>query len=134
MNKVILMGRLTRDPEVRYANTNNTAVCTFNLAVNRRFAKQGDEQQANFFPIVAFGNLGEFFGKYFSKGRQVVIVGRLQTYVWEDAEGKKQKTVKVIAEEGYFADSKKASDDSHMKDFGSNDGYNIIDNDEDLPF
>ena len=68
MNKVILMGRLTRDPEVRYTQTNNTVVASFSLAVNRRFARQGEERQADFINIVAWSKLGEFCSKYFKKG------------------------------------------------------------------
>ena len=74
MNKVILMGRLTRDPEVRYTQTNNTLVASFSLAVNRRFVKQGEERQADFINIVAWGKQGEFCSKYFKKGQQVGII------------------------------------------------------------
>lgn len=107
MNKVILLGRLTKDPELRYTSTNNTAVCTFNLAVNRRFAKTEDPVKADFIPIVAWSKLAEFCGKYFSKGRQVAIVGRIQVRTWDDSEGKRHYVTEVIAEEAYFADSKK---------------------------
>lgn len=79
MNKVILMGRLTRDPEVRYTQTNNTLVASFSLAVNRRFARPGEERQADFINIVAWSKLGEFCSKYFKKGQQVGIIGRIQT-------------------------------------------------------
>ena len=74
MNKVILMGRLTRDPEVRYTQTNNTLVASFSLAVNRRFVRQGEERQADFINIVAWSKLGEFCSKYFKKGQQVDYV------------------------------------------------------------
>ena len=77
MNKVILLGRLTKDPEVRYTQNNNTLVASFTLAVNRRFVAQGQERQADFFNIVAWSKLGEFCSKYFKKGQQVSIVGRL---------------------------------------------------------
>ena len=107
MNKVILMGRLTRDPEVRYTQTNNTLVTNFNLAVNRRFTKQGEERQADFITVIAWSKLGEFCSKYFKKGQQVGIIGRLQTRNWEDEQGQKRYVTEVIAEEAYFADSKK---------------------------
>ena len=84
MNKVILMGRLTRDPEVRYTQTNNTLVASFSLAVNRRFARQGEERQADFINIVAWSKLGEFCSKYFKKGQQVGIIGRIQTRTWDE--------------------------------------------------
>ena len=90
MNKVILMGRLTRDPEVRYTQTNNTMVATFSLAVNRRFVRQGEERQADFINIVAWSRTAEFVSKYFKKGQQVG----------------------VIAEETYFADSRRDGEGS----------------------
>ena len=108
MNKVILMGRLTKDPEVRYTQTTNTLVATFSLAVNRRFVKQGEERQADFFNIVAWGKQGEFCSKYFKKGQQVGIIGRLQTRTWDDDKGRHYIT-EVIAEEAYFAESKRDS-------------------------
>ena len=110
MNKVILMGRLTRDPEVRYTQTNNTLVASFSLAVNRRFARQGEERNADFFNIVAWSKTGEFCSKYFKKGQQVGIIGRLQTRTWDDDKGTKHYITEVIAEEAYFADSKKDQD------------------------
>ena len=109
MNKVILMGRLTRDPEVRYTQTNNTLVASFSLAVNRRFTREGDTQTADFINIVAWGKTGEFCSKYFKKGQQVGIIGRLQTRTWEDNQGQKRYVTEVIAEETYFADSKRDS-------------------------
>ena len=107
MNKVILMGRLTRDPEVRYAQTNNTLVASFSLAVNRRFVRQGEERQADFINIVAWSKLGEFCSKYFKKGQQVAVTGRLQTRTWDDDQGQKHYITEVVAEEAYFADSKR---------------------------
>ena len=107
MNKVILMGRLTRDPEVRYTQTNNTLVATFTLAVNRRFVRQGEERQADFINVVAWGKLGEFCSKYYKKGQQVAITGRIQTRTWDDDQGQKHYVTEVVAEEAYFADSKK---------------------------
>ena len=107
MNKVILMGRLTRDPEVRYTQTNNTVVASFSLAVNRRFAKQGEERQADFINIVAWSKLGEFCSKYFKKGQQVGIIGRIQTRTWDDDQGQKHYDTEVVAEEAYFADSRR---------------------------
>ena len=107
MNKVILMGRLTRDPETRYTQTNNTLVSSFSLAVNRRFVRQGEERQADFINIVAWNKTGEFVSKYFKKGQQVAVVGRLQTRTWDDDKGQKHYITEVIAEETYFADSKR---------------------------
>ena len=139
MNKVILMGRLTKDIEIRYTQTNNTAVASFNLAVNRRFVKEGEERQADFFNIVAWGKLGEFCSKYFKKGQQVGIIGRLQTRNWEDEQGQKHYVTEVVAEEAYFADSKKNSEESNdpfsNNTFGENNGSDFgITSDDDLPF
>ena len=107
MNKVILMGRLTREPEVRYTQTNNTLVASISLAVNRRFVRPGEERQADFINIVAWSKLGEFCSKYFKKGQQVGVIGRLQTRTWDDDQGQKHYITEVIAEEAYFADSKR---------------------------
>ncbi len=111
MNKVILMGRLTRDPEVRYTQTNNTLVANFSLAVNRRFVRQGEERQADFINIVAWGKQGEFCSKYFKKGQQVGIIGRIQTRNWDDDKGQRHYVTEVVAEEAYFADSRRGDSD-----------------------
>ena len=110
MNKVILMGRLTRDPDVRYTTTNNTLVASFSLAVNRRFARQGEDRQADFINVVAWDKTGEFCSKYFKKGQQVGIIGRIQTRNYDDKDGKKVYVTEVIAEEAYFADSKREAE------------------------
>ena len=118
MNKVVLMGRLTRDPEVRYTSTNNTLVASFSLAVNRRFAKAGEERQADFINITAWDKTGEFCSKYFKKGQQVGIIGRIQTRNYDDKDGKKVYVTEVVAEEAYFADSKREGEGSNP--FGGN--------------
>ena len=110
MNKVILLGRLTEDPEVRYTQTNNIIVASFSLAVNRRFVKEGEERQADFINIVAWNKTGEFCSKYFKKGQQVAIIGRIQTRTWDDENGQKHYVTEVVAEEAYFADSKREGD------------------------
>ena len=109
MNKVILLGRLTKDVDVKYTQTTNIMIASFSLAVNRRFIKQGEERQADFFNVTAFGKTGEFCSKYFKKGQQVAVIGRLQTRTWEDQQGQKRYVTEVIAEETYFADSKRDS-------------------------
>ena len=140
MNKVILMGRLTRDPEVRYTQTNNTVVANFSLAVNRRFTAPGTERQADFINVVAWNKTGEFCGKYFKKGQQVAVVGRLQTRTWDDANGQKHYVTEVIAEEAYFADTKKDGEaaSSFENTFGSNlaenSEFQVNSSDDDLPF
>ena len=97
---------MTRDVEVRYTQTNNTLVASFSLAVNRRFAKKDDEKQADFINIVAWDKVGEFCSKYFKKGQQVAVVGRLQGRKYEDKDGKIVFVTEVVAEECYFADTK----------------------------
>ena len=142
MNKVILMGRLTKDPEVRYTQTNNTLVATFSLAVNRRFTKAGEERQADFINIVAWNKTGEFCSKYFKKGQQVGIIGRIQTRTWDDDQGQKHYVTEVVAEEAYFADSKRdgeASSASFENTFGSSmpgavGGDFEVSSSDDLPF
>lgn len=106
MNKVILMGRLTRDPEVRYSQgAEPLAIARYSLAVNRRFKRDG-EPDADFINIVAFGKNGEFAEKFFQKGQQVVVVGNLRTGSYEK-DGVKRYTTDVVAEEQHFAESKK---------------------------
>ena len=117
MNKVILMGRLTRDPETRYTQTSNTLVSSFSLAVNRRFVRQGEERQADFINIVAWSKLGEFCSKYFKKGQQVGVIGRIQTRTWDDDQGQKHYVTEVVAEEAYFADSKRDGETSNNASF-----------------
>ncbi|NTV88902.1 MAG: single-stranded DNA-binding protein [Clostridiales bacterium] len=141
MNKVILMGRLTKDPELRYTSGNNTAVCSFTLAVNRKFSKQGEEKQADFFNIVAWDKQAEFCGKWFEKGRQVAVSGRLQNRTWDDNEGKKHYITEVVAEDCYFADSKKGEGGGtpYQKPAAGNgagpsDGFYPLDGDDELPF
>ena len=110
MNKVILMGRLTRDPEVRYsAGENALAIARYTLAVDRRFRRDG-EATADFISCVVFGRGAEFAEKYFKKGQMVSVVGRLQVRSWEDNEGKKRWSTDVIVEEQYFVESKRDSE------------------------
>ena len=107
LNKVILMGRLTRDPEIRYSQSAEPmAIARYSLAVERRFKREG-EPKADFIPCVAFGKQGEFAERYFRKGQLVSVAGRLQVRNWEDNEGKKRTATEVVVEEQYFAESKK---------------------------
>ena len=131
MNKAILMGRLTRDPDVRYTTTNNIMVVQFALAVNRRFAKEGEERQVDFINIDACDKTAEFCSKYFKKGQQVGIIGRIQTRNYDDKDGKRVYTTKVVAEHVYFADSKKEENANPFAEPANN--QNRID-DSDLPF
>lgn len=130
MNKVILMGRLTKDPEARYTQTNNVQVTSFTLAVNRRFTKNG-EQQADFINIVSWNKTAEFVSKYFRKGQQVGVIGRIQTRNYDDDKGVKHYITEVIAEEVYFADSKKEGQADTILD--TTNDFEISSSD-DLPF
>ena len=109
MNKVILMGRLTRDPEVRYSQgENSTAIARYTLAVDRRF-KRNNEESADFIPCVAFGKSAEFAEKYFRQGLKVVVTGRIQTGSYTNRDGQKVYTTDVVVEDQEFAESKAAS-------------------------
>ena len=144
MNKVILIGRLTRDPEVRYTQANNAMVASFSLAVNRRFVREGDAQTADFLNCVAWSKTGEFISKYFKKGQQVGVVGRIQTRSWDDAQGQKHYATDIVVEEAYFADSRRDNGSmGYDNPFGSEDfgGGNTSDTSDfevssgdDLPF
>ena len=130
MNNVCLIGRLTADPEIRYTQVDNTMVAQFSLAVNRAYVKQGEERQADFFTIVAWSKTAEFCSKYFRKGQQVGVTGRIETGSYDDKDGKRVYTTKVIAEHVYFADSNK-NENSGNDPFRSQ--MSTI-TDDDLPF
>ena len=147
MNKVILMGRLTRDPDVRYsAGESGTSVARYTLAVDRRFNKRDGEATADFISCVAFGRSAEFAEKYFHQGMRVSISGRIQTGSYTNKDGVKVYTTEVIVEEQEFAESKNASGGGDNSGFtpsdrpspssAAGDGFmNIPDGiDEELPF
>ena len=152
MNKVILMGRLTRDPDVRYsAGENSTAVARYTLAVDRRFRRDSDSATADFIGCVAFGRQAEFAEKYLRQGTKIAITGRIQTGSYTNREGQKVYTTDVVVEEQEFAESKNAGGNNggysapqhnnpapsaNTSDLGSADGFmNIPDGiDEELPF
>ena len=149
MNKVILMGRLTRDPEVRYSQggENSLAIARYTLAVDRRFKRNGDDQTADFIGCVAFGRSAEFAEKYFRQGLKVVVTGRIQTGSYTNKDGVKVYTTEVIVEEQEFAESRaeaeanrasfqRQSAPSPAPSADAGDGFmNIPDGiDEELPF
>ena len=145
MNKVILMGRLTRDPGVRYSQGEQaTAIARYTLAVDRRFRREGDQQTADFIGCVAFGRQGEFAEKYLRKGTKIAITGRIQTGSYTNKDGQKVYTTDVVVEEQEFAESKAASEgnggftpaDRPSPSVAAGDGFmNIPDGiDEELPF
>ena len=111
LNKIILMGRLTRDPELRRTGT-GTAVTSFSLAVDRDFKSQSGEKETDFVDIVAWRSTAEFVSKYFTKGRMAVVEGRLQIRDWTDKDGGKRRSAEVVADNVYFGDSKRDGGDS----------------------
>lgn len=146
MNKVILMGRLTKDVEIRQT-PNNLSVARFTIAVNRRFEKDGG-QQADFINCIAWRKTGEFIARYFQKGSMIAIVGSIQTRSWDGNDGKKQYATEVIVDEAYFTGSKAESgtgsntdlSDSGLDDLNSQYGEDFAtigddeENADDLPF
>lgn len=106
MNKVILIGRLTKDPEVRYTTNENKMVCTFNIAVPKTHKK---DSKADFFKVVAWEKLAEICSNYLEKGRKITVEGKINIRYWEDENGIKRQSVEVVGKSIYFVESKKAS-------------------------
>ena len=119
LNKIIIMGRLTRDPELRRTGS-GTSVTSFSLACDRDFKSQSGEKETDFIEVVAWKNTAEFVSKYFSKGRMAVVEGRLQIRDWTDKAGNKRTTAEVVADNVYFADSKRSeSNDNQRENFNA---------------
>lgn len=144
MNKVILMGRLTRDVEMRQT-PNGVSLARFSIAVNRRFAGKDAQHQADFINCVAWRQTGEFIARYFQKGSMIAVVGSIQSRSWDGNDGKKQYATEVIVDEAYFTGSKSGSgtkgndtdfSDSSIDDLNSQygDDFATIGDEEDLPF
>lgn len=138
LNKVILIGRLTGDPELRHTGT-NIPVTSFSIAINRRFVKQGEQSVADFINIVAWRTTAEFVAKYFRKGQAILITGSIQTRNYEDKEGKKRVAFEVVADEVQFAEPKRdgtssGGSDLSFSNVGSNDDFQQLANDDELPF
>ena len=140
LNKIIIMGRLTRDPELRRTGS-GTAVTSFSLACDRDFKSQSGDKETDFIEVVAWKNTAEFVSKYFSKGRMAVVEGRLQIRDWTDKAGNKRTTAEVVADNVYFADSKRSeSDDNQKENFNalsgrvSDDFAPISEEDGEIPF
>lgn len=132
LNKVIIMGRLTRDPELRRTQ-GGTAVTSFTLAVDRDFKSQSGEKETDFIDVVAWRNTGEFAAKYLTKGRMAAVEGRIQVRDWQDKDGNRRKTVEVVADNVYFADSKRDSKPQETPATNEPD-FDEIEDDGDLPF
>ena len=112
LNKIILMGRLTRDPELRRTGS-GTAVTSFSLAVDRDFKSQSGEKETDFIDVVAWRNTAEFVSKYFTKGRMAIVEGRLQIRDWTDKDGGKRRSAEVVADNVYFGDTKRDGADNY---------------------
>ena len=142
MNKTILLGRLTKSPEIKFSQANNVKIATFSLAVNRKYTKKGEESQADFFNIITFSKLADFVEKFLNQGTQVCISGRLQTRDYEDKHGIRRYVTEVIAEEIDFADSytKLEGNTDNTQETVSNNlnekntQEDFISNGDDLPF
>ena len=149
LNQISLMGRLTRDPELRYTQS-GTPVASFSLAVDRDFAsKESGERQTDFIDIVAWRNTADFICRYFKKGQMMAVSGSIQMRTYTDKEGKNRKAFEVLADNVYFTESKNpnatssgsyeqradlpAAEEPNFS-AGDNDDFAVIDNDEDLPF
>ena len=123
LNRVTIMGRLTRDPELRRTES-GIAVASFAIACDRDYSnKQNGEKEVDFFDIVAWRNTAEFVSNYFGKGRMIVVSGRLQTRSWTDKEGNKRKTTEVVADSCYFGDSKPAEGNQNPGGYPQSNGY-----------
>lgn len=140
LNHIVIMGRLTRDPELRRTGS-GVAVTSFTLAVDRDYAgKDQNEKETDFLDCVAWRSTGEFVSKYFAKGRMACVSGRLQIRAWTDKDGNSRRSAEIVADNVYFADSKTAADNGASSPAPAG-GYSIpqndfaqLDDDEELPF
>ena len=148
LNKIILMGRLTRDPELRHTQS-GVSVASFTLAVDRDFKDRSTgEKSTDFIDVVAWRQTGEFVSKFFTKGRMAVVEGRLQIRDWTDKEGNKRRTAEVVADNVYFGDSRREGDNGYQggysrpaasaPDYGTpspaDDQFSDLSDDDELPF
>ena len=125
LNRIIIMGRLTRDPELRRTQS-GTAVTSFSLAVDRDFKSQSGERETDFIDVVAWRSTAEFVAKYFTKGRMAVVEGRLQLRDWKDKDGNNRRSAEVVAENVYYGDSKRDGDSAGS--YGGAPAYNSAPN------
>lgn len=132
LNNVVIMGRLTRDPELRRTQ-GGTAVTSFTMAVDRDFKSQSGEKETDFIDVVAWRNTGEFAAKYLAKGRMAAVEGRIQVRDWQDKDGNRRKSVEVVADNVYFADSKRDSKPQESRTVDDQE-FDEIEDDGDLPF
>lgn len=133
LNKIVIQGRLTKDPELRRTQS-GTAVASATVAVDRDFKNQDGSRDTDFIPIVAWKGTGEMLAKYFSKGRMILVEGRLQLRDWTDKDGNKRRTAEIVADSVYFGDSKRDGGDNPDYAPASSGGFAEIEDDGNLPF
>ena len=134
LNNIVIMGRLTRDPELRRTGS-GVAVASFTLAVDRDFASQGGEKETDFVDIVAWRSTAEFVSKYFTKGRMAVVSGRLQIRNWQDKEGNKRRSAEILADHVYFGEAKRDKTTQGEPQYDPQGGFSEIeDTDTTLPW
>lgn len=137
LNHIVIMGRLTRDPELR-RKSSGVAVASFTLAVDRDFSSKGSEKETDFIDCVAWRSAGEFVSKYFTKGRMACVSGRLQLREWTDKDGGKRRQAEVVADNVYFADSKNAAENGSSSPTAAAapaaGNFALLDDDGQLPF
>lgn len=133
LNKIIIMGRLTRDPELR-RTASGTAVTSMKLACDRDFKPQNGEKETDFIDVVVWKNTAEFVSRYFSKGRMAVVEGRLQVRDWTDKDGGKRRTYEIVADHVYFGDSKQENNVPYVPQDQSGGFAEISEEDSELPF
>lgn len=133
LNHVVLMGRLTRDPELRRTGS-GTAVTSFTLAVDRDFKAQNGVKETDFIDVVAWRNTAEFVSKYFTKGRMAAVEGRLQIRDWTDKDGTKRRSAEVVADDVYFGDTKRDAQDAESMNVRSGEFAEVQAEDGELPF
>ncbi len=136
INKAILVGRLTKDPEVRETST---SICNFTVAIPRKYVKQGEQRQSDFINCVAFGRTADFIGKFFDKGNLISIDGSIQTRTWDDTEGKRHWVTEVIVDDAGFVEGKKDGQQEQTEQAAEDlpdmpEGFGDVTDSDDLPF
>ena len=139
MNKVILIGRLTNEVEMRYTKSTNTPVAKFSVAVNRKYAREGEERETDFFNVLAWGKLSEIVNKYLRKGMQTAITGRIENRKYEDKNGVTKQVTEIIADDIEFIERKREASDIDILTGNTNkeeyrEPIDFPDNNDDLPF
>lgn len=134
LNKVFIMGRIVKDPELKYTQT-SVPVCGFSLAVERNYKEKNGERSADFIDVVAWRGTAEFVSKYFKKGKMAIVDGKLQIREWIAQDGTKRRSAEVVADHVYFGDSKReGTDGTYQNDTDAEDGFIPLEEEGELPF